>query len=81
VCFDVAFETLHAAAVRDGLDFDRLQAQFHCGKGCGLCVPYIRAMLRTARTAFAVDDAELSVPRQAHAVEKAPSPVDPPPAV
>ncbi|MCA9297347.1 MAG: (2Fe-2S)-binding protein [Phycisphaerales bacterium] len=81
ICFDVSFETLRAAAARDGLDFDELQTRFHCGRGCGLCVPYIRAMLRTGRTAFDVDDAALSGSTAGRRIENAPLPVDPPPAV
>jgi bacterioferritin-associated ferredoxin len=31
-------------------DFDQLVKKTNCGHGCGLCLPYIRVMLRTGRT-------------------------------
>ncbi len=52
VCFEVRFETLKAYADRHGSDLDALTAHFGCGRGCGLCVPYIRQMLETGRTSF-----------------------------
>jgi len=39
-----------------GGGLDVLRDRFGCGRGCALCVPYIRAMLATGRTSFAVDD-------------------------
>jgi bacterioferritin-associated ferredoxin len=56
VCFNVTFRAMkeHVAAHSGGLD--ALREHFGCGRGCALCVPYIRAMLSTGRTAFAVDD-------------------------
>jgi len=56
ICFDVSFETLRDAARVDDLSFDDLQARYHCGQGCGLCVPYIRTMLRTGRTHIPLDE-------------------------
>jgi NAD(P)H-nitrite reductase large subunit len=33
-------------------DFTDVQRQFKCGTSCGLCVPYVRRMLRTGETVF-----------------------------
>lgn len=58
VCHEVTFDRLkqyvdeHGGPQRVGLD--QLQARFRCGTGCGLCIPYIRMMLRTGRTRFPV---------------------------
>jgi len=52
VCFNVTFATLKAYAERTGADLDGLTARYGCGRGCGLCIPYIRRMLREGRTAF-----------------------------
>jgi bacterioferritin-associated ferredoxin len=52
VCFEVSFATLKAYADRTGCGPDELAARFGCGRGCGLCIPYIRRMLETGRTAF-----------------------------
>jgi len=57
VCFDVTFERLHRHAVAHHLDFDELQRRFGCGRGCGLCVPFIRLMLSTGRTQFDLNEA------------------------
>jgi bacterioferritin-associated ferredoxin len=65
VCFGVTFAEMkaHLADVdcgktdRDAVD--RLRKRFGCGRGCALCVPYIRAMLVTGRVAFAPDDPAL----------------------
>jgi len=59
VCFETTFERLKqyvdAHGGREQVDFDQLQTEFRCGRGCGLCVPYIRLMLRTGRTRFPVN--------------------------
>ena len=52
VCFDVRFDVLKAHADRQRCTFDDLQQKFSCGRGCGMCIPYIRLMLETGRTAF-----------------------------
>ncbi len=50
VCFDVSFRRLKQLADERNADFDELQRTFGCGRGCGMCVPYIREMLRTGET-------------------------------
>lgn len=47
VCFDVTFRSLKAEADATDADFEDLQRRFGCGRGCGMCVPYIHRMLRT----------------------------------
>ncbi len=52
VCFEVSFRTLKTYADRTGCDLDGLTARYRCGRGCALCVPYIRKMLETGKTSF-----------------------------
>ena len=52
VCFDVTFGELDAYARETSCDLDGLSARFGCGRGCGLCIPYIRRMLETGETSF-----------------------------
>jgi len=59
VCHEVTFAQLKAYADANDCGFEQLQARFSCGKGCGLCVPYIHAMLRTGRVSFEVDDPDI----------------------
>jgi len=66
VCFEVSFDRLKRyvddRGGREHVDFDQLQSAFGCGGGCGLCVPYIRLMLRTGRTRFPVNAPASSPP-------------------
>ena len=59
MCFEVSFETLRRYAAEHGSSLETLTEVFGCGRGCGLCRPYIEAMLRTGRTSFELNDAEL----------------------
>ena len=58
VCFNITFDHLQqyvqSRGGPQGVDLDRLQSVFQCGRGCGLCTPYIQLMLRTGRTSFPV---------------------------
>jgi len=54
VCFDVTFCVLKEYADETGCDLDGLTARFGCGRGCALCIPYIRKMLQTGRTSFSL---------------------------
>jgi NAD(P)H-nitrite reductase large subunit len=54
VCHDVPFADLIRAHRETGSDFPELQRQTRCGTSCGLCIPYIRAALRTGCAAFPV---------------------------
>ncbi|MBL0920780.1 MAG: (2Fe-2S)-binding protein [Phycisphaerales bacterium] len=51
VCTGLTFAELsrHPAA---GSGFEALRRATGCGEGCGLCEPYVRAMLRTGRPSF-----------------------------
>ncbi len=63
VCANVTLAEMKAIAdVHPGADLDFLRQRVGCARGCSLCVPYIRAMLTTGRTAFAVDDPVLKQP-------------------
>ena len=50
VCFEVSFRRLKAHAEQTGCGFEGLTARFGCGRGCALCVPYIKQMLATGQT-------------------------------
>ena len=53
VCFDVPFAELRALAEVHGVhSVDELAELRPFGKKCGLCRPYVAAMLRTGRTEF-----------------------------
>lgn len=54
VCFDVRFSELKQYASARPCQYEELRKRFNCGRGCGLCIPYIREMLRTDRTSFPV---------------------------
>jgi bacterioferritin-associated ferredoxin len=70
VCFNLRFAEMQrhllsqkrGGCADDTAMLDGLRATFGCGSGCAMCVPYIRAMLKTGRTAFAVDDPALRDP-------------------
>lgn len=52
VCVDCTFCELKELAQRKQLDFKGLSRETGCGMGCGLCVPYIKVMLKTGTTVF-----------------------------
>ena len=54
VCFDVTFRTLKACVEETGCGQEGLTVRFGCGRACGLCLPYIRRMLETGETSFAL---------------------------
>jgi len=58
VCFDVSFDRLKRHARETGTDLAGLQERFGCGRGCGLCVPYIQRMLETGETRIPLIDRE-----------------------
>lgn len=49
-CLEVRFAHLQEIAEETGADFETLRDQTGCGNSCGLCIPYIRIMLKTGRT-------------------------------
>jgi bacterioferritin-associated ferredoxin len=53
ICHQRTFETLKEMAERENIEsVEQLQERRLCGRGCGLCVPYVRLMLKTGETAF-----------------------------
>jgi bacterioferritin-associated ferredoxin len=72
VCMNVTFAQMKAHIERSGeRELDDLRKRFGCGRGCALCVPYLRAMLATGRTSFAVNDE--AVVRAAEPTERPPT--------
>jgi len=57
VCYDITFREI-AGATPNSLE--EIASQFGAGTGCQSCIPYLRRMLATGETAFAVieDDCE-----------------------
>lgn len=53
VCFDTAFADIWAM-LRDGKSLADVHAATGCGGRCGLCIPYILAMLKTGKTELPV---------------------------
>ena len=54
VCRRIPFETQRDIAAEESLGLEALLDATGCGSSCGLCVPYIQAMLATGRTTFPV---------------------------
>ncbi len=54
VCRQISFDTLRDIAAEESLGIEALLDSTGCGSSCGLCVPYIQAMLATGRTSFPV---------------------------
>lgn len=47
VCHNVTFrELLRLSDQLGDADFETLQERTNCGRGCGMCVPFIRVALR-----------------------------------
>lgn len=54
VCTHTTLAELKAHADHTGADAATLRETFGCGAHCGLCLPYVQAMLETGRTEFPV---------------------------
>ena len=54
ICADVTFAELLRLQRERGADLPELQRLTRCAQTCGLCLPYLRAALRTGRSAFPV---------------------------
>jgi bacterioferritin-associated ferredoxin len=54
VCMELEFAELQRLAHTMSMDFEALRAWSACCTGCGTCEPYVRLMLETGATAFAV---------------------------
>ena len=59
VCANVTFAAMKSHIDREGGGEAELRAKYKCGAGCALCMPYVRAMLRTGRVRFAVNDRDV----------------------
>lgn len=53
VCWGVTFERVREL-MEGGLGLDEISRRFGCGRGCGLCQPYLRLVIETGRTEFEV---------------------------
>jgi bacterioferritin-associated ferredoxin len=51
---ELEFADLQRLARSMNMDFEALRAWSGCCTGCGTCEPYVRLMLETGATAFAV---------------------------
>lgn len=58
VCHDLEFAALKDLARAMDFDFEKLRAWSGCCTGCGTCEPYVRLMLKTGATRFAVLSAQ-----------------------
>lgn len=54
VCHELEFSALKDLARTMEFDFEALRAWSGCCTGCGTCEPYVRLMLETGQTRFAV---------------------------
>ncbi|MCC6659621.1 MAG: (2Fe-2S)-binding protein [Phycisphaerales bacterium] len=54
LCAGVTFAEFKRRADRTGATMDELQRATGCGRGCGLCRPYLVLALRTGRTRLPV---------------------------
>lgn len=54
ICHDRSFDELKQLAASESLTLEQLKNRTGCCTGCGMCEPYVRLMLATGRTAFAV---------------------------
>jgi bacterioferritin-associated ferredoxin len=52
VCVNVTFAEMKEAVRAEGLDVEGLERKYGCCRGCGLCAPYVRRMMRTGETCF-----------------------------
>ena len=52
VCVNVTFAEMREVSRAEGLGLDGLERRYGCCRGCGLCSPYVRRMLRTGETSF-----------------------------
>lgn len=65
-CHLVTFATMKEwCDKQQSRDFTSVQLQFKCGTSCGLCVPYVKRMLRTGETVFHEIVTERSEPPRA----------------
>ncbi|MFM9956989.1 MAG: (2Fe-2S)-binding protein [Phycisphaerales bacterium] len=67
VCTNQSFAVLKHIRDRHDLDFDGLCQKTECCRGCTMCAPYVREMIRTGRTSFSVLTSSVAAePQRAH---------------
>ncbi|MEM9066529.1 MAG: hypothetical protein AAGB51_13675 [Planctomycetota bacterium] len=54
ICYNKSFAELADLSEREGCGIAGIHAQTGVGARCGLCIPYIRLMLRTGKTSLPV---------------------------
>lgn len=52
ICTRTTFKALVEKANANGWTFEQLSEQTGCGRGCGLCRPYVREAIKTGRCVF-----------------------------
>ena len=52
VCANMTFAELSARQARTDCSLEELAAALGCGRGCTMCLPYLRRMARTGQTRF-----------------------------
>ena len=52
VCQRMPFDRLLPIARERGWSLEDIMRETQCGAGCGLCLPYLRQMLKTGQTVF-----------------------------
>lgn len=58
ICYPHSFAEIKRLAGESGwTTVPEITETLGCGSGCGLCRPYLRKMLETGRTSFAVGEA------------------------
>lgn len=57
-CRNVLFCDLQKAAREAGVTVEQMADELGCGSSCGLCVPYIRLMIKTGLTDLPVIGSE-----------------------
>ena len=55
---DVSFEDIKNRAEGEGLDLQGVKDETGCGCACGMCVPYIKLVLKTGETVLPILDAD-----------------------
>ena len=67
MCFKVTFAELIRLRRETGASFEELQRRTGCGRGCGLCAPYVRMALETGRARLPI----MASPRSQAAADQA----------
>jgi bacterioferritin-associated ferredoxin len=52
VCANITFEEIAARSASSGCSLVEFASSLGCGRGCSMCLPYLRRMARTGQTRF-----------------------------